>query len=294
MENIFLKYKKNKILRVIDLLLKENGNNSIRCAFNLENIEYFDFDQFSLLETSVERLRYFVLYKLKNRSDLELIMTKLIIDMKVSMKNDIYVVLKVLQTLFLYQATFIPLDANINSIIFNSMFDINLSYDAKILIELYYEKLELRYSNDDILTLIEYSIYNNDKCRTNIWKLELQLILLYNYCLPSEFIKKIINLYGDLNMANKHLLTQLIFSMLISENEENKNNIKEIFYEDEELIRDILIDCSDGENITVITTILYCIRFYNNYDYFSDIIDLCILKKDEDDLNVYIIQEDDE
>ena len=55
-------------------------------------------------------------------------------------------------------------------------------------------------------------------------------------------------------------------------------------------MKNILMECADGKNITIITLILHLIKSYQNYNYFSDIYSHCITKKESENLNILIIK----
>lgn len=289
---MFSIYKNSAFQQVINSMLYTDDEKSDEESFfsNENDQDYFEIDQFFLLNTSIERLRYFVLYKMKKKEDLQKIMTQILIDINNSLNNDTYVIIKAIQTLFWYQADFIPFCLEINSILYNALFDNDLSYDSKNLIILYYEKFGIIYSNEEILQLMDFSIKNNNNCRANIWKLEFRLILFYDYSLPVVMLSKIIVLYDDLKTVDKFLLTHIIASMLLSDNLENKNNIHTVFIENEKLMKNILMECADGKNITIITLILHLIKSYQNYNYYCDIYSHCITKKESENLNILIIK----
>ena len=69
---------------------------------------------------------------------------------------------------------------------------------------------------------------------------------------------------------DKYLFIHIILAMLLSNIEKNKENIQRFFREKEEQIKEILIICSEGKNISIITTILYLIKDIDNYNYFND------------------------
>lgn len=79
--------------------------------------------------------------------------------------------------------------------------------------------------------------------------------------------------------------------MILSRNEQNKFIIQKILIEKAEEIKEILSICSEGENISIIATILYLLKDYSNFEYFRDINDICIEKKQTQNLQLDIPQE---
>lgn len=285
-------YKEEKLQSLISGFLLDNTFLTEQNDFTFDESdeenqeEYFDIDLFLNLETSIERLRYFVLYKLKNIKDLNDIMTKIIIDLKIAIDNDEYVLIKTLIVLFSYKANFIPSFTKIYQILYNSLKNEDLTNDARELIILYYKSYDRIYSQEEIDNLIIFLINNDNKCRTSIFKLLIRLIILNSYCFALEFIINIIDLFPDLNILDKYYVTHIILAMLISINDENHMIVKNIFTNFENQMKDILFICAEGENITAISAILFYIRDYENYDKYEDLMILCKERKEKENLRI--------
>lgn len=296
-----IEFKKNYRSVMIKWLLKNNQSEyNLNDDQNIENDEnesqndmiFFDFDIFFNLKAPIERLRYFVLYKVQRENDLHLILKQIIKDIEDSLNSDNYVILKTLLTLFSYNTDTIPSDMKIFQILFDSIQDYELSEDSAKLIILYYDKLGPIFSTQNINNLIEFSLNGDNKCRTFIWKLLVRLILIYSYNLSIDYFSCMVKLFDDLKSNDKFILSHIILAMILSDNEENNQIVKKVFNNYEEILKYILINCANGENITVITTILQLIEEYDNFKYFSDIIEYCIDLRVSEDIDVYILQDD--
>ena len=206
-------------------------------------------------------------------------MEQINIDIEQSLNKDTYASLKALLKLFQYRAVQIPSNFRIFKVLKDSILDEELSADSKKLILLYYQKYRDLYSLEELLRLFEYSLKEDNKCRTNIWMLEMRMVLLYNYTLPLDYFIEMINLFWDLKTIDKYLVSHIILAMLSSSNEENKKTIKKFLRENAQLFKEILITCSEGENISIISLIVCLIEKYSSFDFLPDIIDYCKQRK---------------
>lgn len=293
-----MNYKKEEFQSLItnwlldDTFSEKQNDLTIVDEYDEENQEeYFDIELFEHLETSIERLRYFVLYRLKNVKDLNTIMTKIIIDLQTAIDHDAYVLIKTLLKLFQYDAEFIPSYKKINEILYESLQNDELTNDARQLIVLYFNSQGLMYSQEEIDNLIIFSIQNDNECRTSIWKLLIRFIMVNSYSLALENIMNMIDLFPELKTLDKYYVTHIMLAMFISDNEENNINIKTIFMKSEESMKDILFICAEGENITIISAILYYIKNLENFDKFEDLIIYCREKKINENLKILIVQD---
>ena len=85
-----------------------------------------------------------------------------------------------------------------------------------------------------------------------------------------------VNLFDNLKTKDKFLIARIILSMLASKNEENKQVIYILFMQQLNLIKNILFECSDGENIKTVAAILDIVKTYPNFAFFKDLNDLYI------------------
>lgn len=289
--NIDLIEYKNDFLPLIINQLIDYSSFSFDTKIQDENTEYFDFEIYKCLKSPQERLRYFILYDLEKKESLQNLTTNIITDLDSIFNKDTNLLLKTLLKLFYYKVFFIPLNENIKEILYNCLQNDEYTYDARNLNILYLCKFGLIYPEEHLNRLIEYSIKNDNKCRTSIWSFEIRLILFYDILFPYEYIKEIIENFWNFKLLDKYISTRIILSMILSKNEQNKLIIQKIFIEKAEEIKEILSICSEGENISTIATILYLIKDYSNFEYFRDIVDICIEKKHTQNLQIDIPQE---
>lgn len=271
----------------------DEENNKLINKSPKDDKEFFNNDLYHTFQTPQERLRYFVLYELQDKKNINNLREVLLNDLNEVMIIDYYVVIKTLQMLFKYEAQFIPLDIKIFSILLECFKIEKVSFEAEQLTKMYFGKFGPIFSYSSILELIDFSIHN-ENCRTIIWSFLLKIIVAYNYSLPLKYLSKIILLFGDLKANDKFLIPQIILGMLLSRKNENQDVIKKLFTQNSEIIKSILVNCAEGENISIISTILYLIKFYDNYDYFKEIIDICEENKEKQALEVYIFNDGDD
>lgn len=115
----------------------------------------------------------------------------------------------------------------------------------------------------------------------------IQLLITFKIFYKNNFI------IWDLKANDKFLIPQIILGMLLSRKNENQDVIKKLFTQNSELIKSVFLNYAEGENISTISTILYLIKYYVNYDYFREIIDICEENKEKHALEVYIFIDDD-
>ena len=285
-----VEYKNDFIPLAINQII-ENCSFSSDKQIQSDNIEYFDFEIYNCLKSPHERLRYFILYDLQQNESLNLLKTNIISDLNSIIENDTHLLLKTLLRLFYYKVFFIPLNEIIKDILYNSLQNEEFTYEARNLNILYLCKFGLFYSEEHLDRLMEFSIENDNKCRSNIWSFEIRLILFYDILLQYNYINEIIENFWDYNLLDKYIATRIILSMILSGNEQNKLIIQRIFIEKPAEIKELLSICAEGENISIIAAIIYLIKDYPNYKYFEDIVDLCIEKKQKQNLHIDITQE---
>lgn len=267
----------------------KNENESDNDQYDI--IEYFDLMLYSCLKSPSERLRYVVLYDFENKEEINNIRTKIIIDLEIIFSKDTYLFLKTLQKLLIYNVDFIPSNTEIHKCLYRLLQNQELTFEVKSIIISYFKKFGVLYSDFEINNLIQISFTQDNDCKTSIWSLILRLILFHGFVFQYKFLITINNLFWELKVLDKYLFIHIILAMLLSNIEKNKENIQRFFREKEEQIKEILIICSEGKNISIITTILYLIKDIDNYNYFKDILDQCIEKKQEQNLKVFILQE---
>lgn len=127
--SISIDYKQQEIQRIIDILIqKSNMDLVMEPEFvddDSEIIDDFDFDLYKILQTPIERMRYFVLYDLKDKNDINIIIEQLFNDINSCLHCDHYLLLKTLLKLFQYDVDQIPSNFEIYSILKDSILDEN-------------------------------------------------------------------------------------------------------------------------------------------------------------------------
>lgn len=287
-----VEYKNDITTLVFNQLIEESSFSSGNEELNADDVEYFDLDIYNCLKTPQERIRYFILYNIANKEILCNIITNIINDLEMIFINDVDLFLKTLLKLFGYNNYFIPVNDKIPKILYKSLQNEDFTNDSLKVNLLYICKYGLIYSEEELFHLYEFSIKNDSICRSNIFHLILYLLLFHNIIIPFEYINELIDKFWDLKTIEKYLFTRIILSMILSKSEINKLTIQKFFSERAKEVKEILMICSDGENIPIIATIVFMIQNYDNYEYFLDIVQLCIEKKKNQNLQVHIPQED--
>ncbi|KAK8887223.1 hypothetical protein M9Y10_038261 [Tritrichomonas musculus] len=240
---------------------------------NFDNESLFDLDTFLKINTSIERLRYFILYIVEDIGKIDLFIENINNDIMSILEKDIDTAFKAIQVLIDYGYKNIIFNDSILKILKWSIKDNNFCSVSFKLIIFYLEKNGMIFQKNDIIEMLTFSLTNDNNTRKIIWKLISYTILHHHFSIPQNILYRIIYMYWDLSTKDKSMVPIIMLAIFASHNSQDFNSLKNIIIADSEYIGEILLDCCSKKNYDTIIAILHFIKKINNYDFIQDIED---------------------